>query len=298
MLNARQCFFLSSTIGDMTTFHSIYLYAGTAAFIPESLELIQPSHSLLPPERQYVLIELRWRDSYLERVPIAYREFFISALPHLRVRTTDVHTATSVSFLPELLAGWGRPVHEAVVYAALILHDSGWSRVDEVGIADSLDGRGLRHGGGPGDREPHDVFGAEIAAELLRTSSMANRLGAAGQREVIELVGNHTWGEHYRRNGQAVPEMLLLCDADRLWSYTFENYWQDTVRKRVEPHHYLDEIEASIESYMLTPTGIAMAHRMVAERRSELGDFDRSVRAGGEPGHDSSTSTRVTRNTR
>ena len=257
----------------MIAFRQISLQDGVVATVPVDLELVEATNSPVPLHQRHALISLRWRERYMQRVPEPYRAFFRFALPHLRARTTDVHTATSTEFVPELLAGERMSVNETVVYAALILHDSGWSRVSEPEIVASLAGRDVRHSDAP-KQEPHDIFGAAIARQILPASPLADQLGPEGRRFVEELVAHHTWGDRYRPQGRHIVEMDLLCDADRLWSYTRENFWQDIVRKRVAVRAYIEGIERAIPAYFVTATGKTIAHRLWLERSKEVSVYD------------------------
>jgi len=73
----------------------------------------------------------------------AYRDFFKVVLPFLHARSTDVHVATCLPFIKDLIQAETEPVDERVVQIAFILHDSGWSQMSELEIAESLGVTGL-----------------------------------------------------------------------------------------------------------------------------------------------------------
>ncbi len=101
--------------------------------IPEDIELVVPENS---PSN--TLIYIPWHNKYLEYVPEEWKDFFKKALPHLGVRTTDVHTAICTSYIDKIIELNGGEVNRRVVALGLILHDSGWSGVSEQDIIDSL----------------------------------------------------------------------------------------------------------------------------------------------------------------
>lgn len=49
------------------------------------------------------LTYIPWDNKYLDYVPAQYRDFYREIKPRLAARTTDVHTALSVSFVDELI---------------------------------------------------------------------------------------------------------------------------------------------------------------------------------------------------
>ncbi len=67
--------------------------------------------------------------------------------------------------------------------------------------------------------------------------------------------------------------MELMCDADRLWSYTHENFWLDTVRKAVAPEIYIETIAQAIDTYLFTEPGKIRARELLAERRDAVASY-------------------------
>ena len=59
-------------------------------------------------------------------------------------------------------------------------------------------------------------------------------------------------------------EVQLLVDLDHLWSFTHENFWQDTVRKGVEAKIYLKNLEQDLDSYFVTNAGKQKARELLA----------------------------------
>ena len=76
-------------------------------------------------------------------------------------------------------------------------------------------------------------------------------------------------GELARQRGLST-EVKLVCDVDHLWSFTHENFWQDTVRKGIAPAAYLKNLEADLDGYFVTEPGRQKARRLLEARRAEV----------------------------
>ena len=125
------------------SFARFTLPAGQAAWIPQDIELRLPEKSSLDARDLHYLIYLPWHDQYLNLVDPACRDFFLVVLPYLHARSTDVHVVTCLPFIKELIQAELEPVDERVVQVAFMLHDSGWSRMSDAEIAESLGVPGL-----------------------------------------------------------------------------------------------------------------------------------------------------------
>ena len=62
----------------------------------------------------------------------------------------------------------------------------------------------------------------------------------------------------------------MVCDVDHLWSFTHENFWQDTVRKGVDPPAYLANLGADLESCFVGEAGRRKAKQMLKARANEV----------------------------
>jgi len=240
--------------------------------IPDDILLLEPVESTLPEDQRHFLIYIPWNEKYLEKVPEEYREFFVEVLPYLRARTTDVHTAISMSYLVELLAKFSEPIDKRVVALALILHDSGWSRLSEGEIANSLGVTGLRlTDSAIAPKEKHAVESEKIARELLAKYPFHPTLTSDQIQLICKAVRYHDQPEAVA--GAKIPmplEVQLLVDLDHLWSFTHENFWQDTVRKGVEAKIYLKNLEQDLDSYFVTNAGKQKARELLADRAKEV----------------------------
>lgn len=129
-----------------------------------------------------------------------------SAVEHLHVRSNDGHTAYSYG-LAAALCDLHPEAERDVVLPAIILHDTGWSRVPPDEVLEAI-----RPGGGRPDLViRHEKEGAAIAADIL------GRLGHDPARvdEIVEIIDGHD----SRRTALSLNDSLVK-DADKLWRLT------------------------------------------------------------------------------
>ena len=91
------------------------------------------------------------------------------------------------------------------------------------------------------------------------------------QRNLIyTAILYHDKPEELAWQGGLSAEVKLVCDVDHLWSFTHENFWQDTVRKGVAPAAYVKNLEADLDDYFVTEPGRQQASRLLEARRVEV----------------------------
>lgn len=253
-------------------FQVLSLPGGNQKPIPADIRIELPQTSTLSVGSLQSMAYIPWDDAYLALVPSEYRSFFLFVVPFLSARTTNVHTALSLSFVPELLSTTRQAVDERVLHIAVILHDCGWGQMAEHEIAASLNYAGLAYSDvARRPKERHASLGAELATRLLDEYSTLG-ITPEAKRYIAELVYYHDQIRPWPIDGaEKQPiEYLLLGDADRLWSYTYENFWLDTIRKHVPAQQYVRTLDAQLESYFLTDQGRAIARRLITEREAEV----------------------------
>jgi hypothetical protein len=254
-----------------TSFYTVTLPSGETREIPTDIRIEIPVDADVSKEQLNSLAYIPWDEKYVDYVPARYRSFFASVLPFLHARTTDVHTALSVSTVPDLIAGTAEKLDERMVYLAVIVHDSGWGQMSQQEIADSLSYSGLTHSErAKASKKRHTVLGKEMAVKLLDSFVFDPALSQQQKEFISDIVFYHENPLIFTVNGSVPIEARLTCDADRLWSYTHENFWQDTIRKSVDPHTYADNLDEAIETYFFTEQGKAKARSLLAERRQEV----------------------------
>lgn len=262
------------------SFVALRLPSGESVWIPSDLELKIPDSTFLAPDRRHYLAYIPWHNKYLQQVDTAYRDFFEAVLPYLHARTTDVHVATCLPFVTELIQAFPEPVDERVVTIAFILHDSGWSQMTEDEIADSLGVQGLTlSGGAVSPKARHAVLGQEIAQRVSERYHFQPPLTESQKNWIYQAILYHDkpW-ELVEKGGDIPTAVKLVCDVDHLWSFTHENFWQDTVRKGVAPVSYLKNLEHDLEGYFVTEPGKRKARHLIEERRVEVAAWESVVR--------------------
>lgn len=263
---------------DLTEFVPFHAPGCPPAWVPADVELKVPEHSRLPPDLWHFLIYIPWHDRYLQNVPDAYRKFFINVLPHLRARTTDVHVATCLPFAEPLSASLPGPVDMVVVVIAFILHDTGWSVMSEAEIAASLGVQGLAlTGQSANPKARHAELGKQIAQTVLEDYTFVPPLTAEQKALILEAVLFHDKPWALAEAGDIPASVKLVCDVDHLWSFTHENFWQDTVRKGVRPDLYAANLANNLTDYFATEPGRQKARQLLAERQQEVAAWARQA---------------------
>jgi len=258
-----------------STFTTFTLPTGQVARIPADVELKVPEKTSLELERLHYLIYIPWDDKYLQRVDEAYRDFFGVVLPYLRLRTTNVHVATCLPFVKELSRAMPEAVDERVVMVAFILHDSGWSQMKEAEIADSLGVKGLAlSGDAVNPKARHAILGQQIAQRVLAGYRFEPPLTESQTEWIYKAILYHDKPWELAGQGDIPAAVKLVCDVDHLWSFTHENFWQDTVRKEVAPVSYLKNLENDLEGYFVTEAGKAKARSLIQERQAEVAAWE------------------------
>ncbi len=234
-----------------------------------------PTNSDLPESEKHFLLFIPWEDKYLQFVPADFRQFFSEVFPLLSARTTDVHTAVCLQYLDEFVKkseSTGQTVNRKVLALSLILHDSGWSQMSQKEIAASLGATGLAlNDTAMGPKEKHAVLGEKIAQQILEQKK--EELDLSGQEIIIicQAIRYHDMPEQVAGMGNQIPiEMQLHVDLDHIWSFTHLNFWQDTLRKGIEPKLYLENLRNDLENYFVTNIGKSKAKELLSFREKEV----------------------------
>jgi hypothetical protein len=252
-------------------FKDFILPSGDAFLIPEDLNLEFPKITSIDPERIHYLVYIPWEEKYFSYIANGYKKFFQYVLPYLNIRTTDVHTARSLAFTSELIKKTKENVDERIVYISLILHDIGWSRLNENEIADSLGVRGLlTKDVAVSPKRKHAVLGRELAKNILNDCKFTEPLSLDQKETILKAVLFHDSPEKINSDGNIRPEIKIICDADHLWSFTHENFWQDTVRKKINPVKYVRNLQKDLNKYFTTGEGRQRAGELLRKRKAEV----------------------------
>jgi hypothetical protein len=274
----------ASDAGTASGFRPFVLPTGEQALIPADLELRVPEHATLSRELLHFLVYIPWNERLLSKITAPYRDFFQFVLPYLHTRTTDVHIATCFPFVDELIQAARTPVDERVIHVAFLLHDVGWSQMSEAEIAASLGVTGVALSAqAMGPKEKHAVVGKDLAARLLGEYTFNPPLTDAQKAWIAQAVLYHDKPWELAKQGALPLEMKLVCDVDHLWSFTHENFWQDTVRKGVAPPTYLENLGRDLETYLVTEFGKARARNLLQERRAEVAEWSKAKAGERQP---------------
>ena len=239
------------------------------------IPLKYPINSQLPPSEQHFLAYIPWEEKYLDSVPMEFKDLFKEVLPKLSSRSTDVHTAICLSYLDEFInkaQELGLQVNRKVLAYSLMLHDVGWSEMNETEIAASLGIKGLKlNKKAMAPKEKHAKLGAKFAKEILSKKQTQLNLTNSEIDLIAKAILYHDQPEKLANAKNEIPvEMKLLVDLDHIWSFTQLNFWQDTVRKNINPQEYVRNLERDLESYFVTPIGKNKAKELLAARVSEI----------------------------
>jgi hypothetical protein len=258
-----------------TIFTLFNLPGGGSIWIPADVNLQLPISISIRPDLIHYLIYIPWDDKYLEGIDPAYREFFRTVLPYLHSRTTDVHVATCLPFVKELLTAERRRGDERVVNLAFILHDSGWSQMTEIEVANSLGVKGLVLAGTAiNPKLRHAELGVELARRILMEYTFQTQLTTRQIDLISQAILYHDRPQQLARMGIIPLELQVVCDVDHLWSFTHANFWQDTARKSIDPKTYLNNLENDLDGYFVSEPAKLKARKMLEQRALETNSWE------------------------
>ncbi len=134
------------------------------------------------------------------------RDVWRRAAPFLAVRNNDSHTLYAYGLARALLASMP-DADPDVVLPAILLHDTGWSTVDDDLILEAI----APGGGRPDLILQHEKEGARITTEVLTSLGRDEDL----VRRVVEIIDGHD-----SRLVSLSLEDSVVKDADKLWRVT------------------------------------------------------------------------------
>lgn len=168
-------------------------------------------------------------------------------VPETRARSNDIHLPISLAFAERLLDAYP-DANAELVRITVLLHDTGWGRVDESRILSE----GFAENWREADiRFQHEQQGCLIAREKLPL------LGYDG--EFIEAVCAIIDGHDTRQLAHSLEDALVR-DADRLWRFDHAGIALASSWFGLDPATYSDRLRVEIIPELLTEAGIAMAH--------------------------------------
>lgn len=172
-----------------------------------------------------------------------------------RARANDIHLPISFAYAERLCDA--HPEADAlVVRVGILLHDTGWARVDEERILEE---------GFAGDwrradvRFEHERHGCDIAREVLPPLGYDD--------DFIDRVVTIIDGHDTRPLSRSLEDSLVR-DADRLWRFTPAGIALASSWFRLTPAEYCRRLRQEIVPELLTDAAVQMAEAELA--RSEV----------------------------
>ena len=183
-----------------------------------------------------------------------YQRIFERSKPFLRTRKNLIHTRIALRYTLELLKS--EKGDEGVVIPAIILHDVGWKVVPEHLHLTAF---------GPNPSNPkltrlHEREGARIAKDILEKL----RYPSGKIEEICQIIKGHD-----SRKRPLSWNDRIAKDSDKLWRYSRRGMAIDLARFQIPRRDYLIFLEAIIEQWFLTPTGMGLAKKEILLRKKD-----------------------------
>ncbi|GAB2749973.1 HD domain-containing protein [Nocardioides pakistanensis] len=169
-----------------------------------------------------------------------------SVVPESRARSNDIHLPISLAYA-ERLCDAHPEANRLLVRVAIMLHDTGWGRVDEDRIISEGFGKNWRKAA---VRFEHERQGCIIAREVLPP------LGY--DEDFVEAVTTIIDGHDTRKEAKSLEDALVR-DADRLWRFDHAGIALASGWFGMDPATYCDRLAAEIVPELLTQAAISMA---------------------------------------
>jgi len=180
-----------------------------------------------------------------------------AVVPETRTRNNDIHLPISLAYA-ERLCDAHPEADRLVVRVAILLHDTGWGRVDEDRILSE---------GFTGDwrkaaiRYEHEKQGCTIAREVLPP------LGY--DEDFVEAVVAIIDGHDTRKEARSLEDALVR-DADPLWRFDHAGIALASGWFRMDPATYCDRLAREIVPELLTEAAIAIARAELSRSEALL----------------------------
>lgn len=180
-----------------------------------------------------------------------------AVLPETRSRSNDIHLPMSLAYA-ERLCDALPAADSLVVRVAVLLHDTGWGRVDQ----DRLISEGFAGDWRRADiRYEHERQGVLIAQEVLPP------LGYG--QEFIDRVTAIIDGHDTRQEAHSLEDALMR-DADRLWRFNHTGIALAHSWFELTPSTYMGRLEEEILPELRTQAGVDIATAELARSRRLL----------------------------
>ncbi|WP_440712707.1 HD domain-containing protein [Gordonia sp. FQ] len=168
-----------------------------------------------------------------------------AVIPETRVRSNDIHLPISLAYAERLCRAYPQANAE-LVRVAILLHDTGWGRVDEERILSE---------GFAGDwrkaaiRFEHEKQGCIIAQEVLPPLGYPE--------DFVDAVCDIIDGHDTRKEAHSLEDALVR-DADRLWRFDHAGIALASGWFQLTPARYTDRLAAEIVPELITEAAISI----------------------------------------
>jgi HD domain len=181
-----------------------------------------------------------------------------AVVPETRSRGNDIHLPISLAYAERLCAVY--PAADTLlVRVAILLHDTGWGRVDEDRIlTEGFSGADWRRAA---IRYEHEKQGCAIAREVLPPLGYGTRF----VEDVVAIIDGHDT----RREAKSLEDALVR-DADRLWRFDQAGIALASGWFKMTPAAYCDRLAAEIVPELLTEAAIMIAEAELARSNALL----------------------------
>ena len=186
-----------------------------------------------------------------------YEAIWRASLPYMRSRKNDVHIPLSFACAEGLLTSHPE-ANQDVVLLAILLHDLGWSAVDQ----DEIYSKGFGPGMWESDvRKAHEKEGARIAREILEPLAYPSTL----VEEVVLIIDGHDT----RKEVLSLNDGLVK-DADKLWRFTVTGVSIACDWFKMTPAAYAQRLELEVLPQLYSAAARDMAHQDLALTKQRL----------------------------
>ncbi|TFD86971.1 HD domain-containing protein [Cryobacterium lactosi] len=169
-----------------------------------------------------------------------------AVVTEMRTRGNDIHIPISFAFAERLCLVY--PEADAlVVRVAILLHDTGWARVDETKIISEGFGANWRQAD---IRYQHEARGCDIAREVLPALGYSD--------EFVTRVTDIIDGHDTRTESYSIEDSLVR-DSDRLWRFTTAGIALASGWFGQTPSSYCARLRTDILPELITAAGLEMA---------------------------------------
>lgn len=173
----------------------------------------------------------------------------------LDVRSNDVHTLISYR-LAQALCAENPGANPSVVLPAILLHDVGWKRIDPSLLTLAVGPKPSR----PDLVRQHEVFGVEIAGDILRR----HRPGHRDIDAILAIIDRHDT----LKTATSLDDAMVK-DADKLWRFTPHGVIAISGWFGTPPGETMMMLEDFVLPSVLTEVGRHMARAFLAAGRAE-----------------------------